>query len=317
MADSQGTGFLSSPRAFSPELGSMVAPGGVRGYHIDFSFKAEAPEWPPPWLPERDRQLHVATAQWALGAYERHLKGEGERWLEAARAAAGHLIEIQEPDGSKLAGGWVHRMAMPNTFSLDPPWLSSITQGEGASLMTRLYLETGEEVYAESARSALRCFEYRPAEGGVLAELGGGPFYEEYPTSPPSYVLNGGIFALWGAYDAGLGLGMAEATRMWESGLDTLAANIGRWDTGWWSLYCLHTRPMRNVASSAYHLLHIRQLRATIRLADRKELRDAAERFEGYEEERLSRTRAFASKALFRLIVPRNTLLSARFPRTS
>ena len=311
----QGTGVLSSSRTFSPELGEFVTLGKVRGYHIDFSFKAETPRWPPEWLAPPERQLHVSTVQWALGAYERYLKGEGEEWLAAARGAGDYLLERQQPDGPR-AGGWVHGFPMPNTFRVDPPWLSSITQGEGASLMTRLHLETGEERYAEAARRALLCFERPSAEGGVLAELDDGPFFEEYPTQPPSYVLNGGIFALWGAYDAGVGLGSAEASSLFDRGLEVLAGSIGRWDTGWWSLYHLHTHPMRNVASSAYHLLHIRQLRAMGRIAPRPELDGAADRFEGYMGVRRDRIRAFASKVAFRLVVPRNRLLRDVLPRT-
>ena len=76
---------------------------------------------------------------------------------------------------------------MPNTFDLDPPWLSSITQGEGASLMTRLHAETGEERYAESARRALLCFGVPSSEGGVLAELGAGPTTRSTrPSRPPT-----------------------------------------------------------------------------------------------------------------------------------
>ena len=55
-------------------------------------------------------------------------------------------------------------------------------------------------------------------EGGVQARLGGGPWPEEYPTDPPSYVLNGGIFALWGMYDVGAGLGDEDAARDFEQG---------------------------------------------------------------------------------------------------
>lgn len=317
MADPpQGTGRLSSARSFAPELGSFVEPGRTRGYHIDFAFKAETPDWPPAWLAPPGRQLHVSTAQWALGAYERFLKGEGEAWLNAARGAADHLVALQEPGEGPQAGGWVHRFPMPNTFTLNPPWLSAITQGEGASLMTRLHLETGEEAYAESARRALLCYRRPSAEGGVLAELGGGRYFEEYPTNSPSFVLNGGMFALWGAYDVGVGLGDGEAAELFAEGLGTLSREIGRWDTGWWSLYCLHEHPMRNVASSAYHLLHVTQLRAMCRLEPRAELASAAERFEGYMASRRNGARAFADKVAFRLLVPRNRLLRNLFPRT-
>jgi len=151
--------------------------------------------------------------------------------------------------------------------------------------------------------------------GGARAALGGGPFFEEYPTEPPSFVLNGGIFALWGCYDVGLGLDDTPAAEDFTAGVDTLAGNIERWDTGYWSLYDLFPHPgLPNVASSAYHSLHIMQLRAMQIIAPRPELRDTVARFEGYEESRGNATRAFAEKALFRVITPRNRVLAHRAP---
>jgi heparosan-N-sulfate-glucuronate 5-epimerase len=315
MAASTNPNFFSSSASFAPEIGSMVRPAEPRGYYIDFSFKAESPRWPPEWLPPREHQLHVATVQWALGCHERYLKGEGEQWLAAARAAGEYLVSEQEPDGP-MEGGWVHHSPMPNTFALQPPWISAIAQGEGASLLTRLHIETGEDQFAQAARGALLPYEVSGGDGGVLATLGAGPFFEEYPTEPPSFVLNGGIFALWGAYDVGVGLGSERASELFARGLETLAENIGRWDTGHWSLYCLHMKPMRNFASSAYHLLHIRQLRAMGLIARRPELDAAADRFEAYRLARRNRIRAFARKGAFRLVVPRNRLLSGRLPRS-
>ena len=57
----------------------------------------------------------------------------------------------------------------------------------------------------------------------MQAELDGAPVPEEYPTDPPSFVLNGGIFALWGLYDVGAGARRREVAREFEPGADTLA----------------------------------------------------------------------------------------------
>ena len=115
------------------------------------------------------------------------------------------------------------------------------------------------------------------SEGGACALLDGRPFPEEYPTQPPSFVLNGAIFALWGLRDVAVGLGHAEAGRAFEDGVDALAASIHRWDTGSWSLYDLFPHPVPNVASGAYHALHVAQLEAMVQLAPRPELAAAAD----------------------------------------
>ena len=76
----------------------------------------------------------------------------------------------------------------------------------------RLYRETGDESLAEAARARSRRSKSRVSEGGVRAEFGGGPFFEEYPTRPSSYVLNGGIFALSGCHDVAAALGDGAAS---------------------------------------------------------------------------------------------------------
>ena len=302
--------FFSSARSFPTSVGALIRPGEVRGYYVDFRFKAEKPVWPPSWLRPREEQFHVATAQWALGCFERHLANEGEEWLQAAIDAGNYLLQDQDPNGA-----WLHGVPMPHTYELRPPWISAMAQGESASLLVRLYAETGEERFADAARRALEPLRKPVRAGGARALIGGGPFFEEYPTEPPSFVLNGGIFALWGCYDVGAGLGESGATEDFTDGVDALAKNIERWDTGFWSLYDLFPHPVvPNVASSAYHSLHITQLRAMELIAPRPELEAAAARFEGYAESRFNSARAFAMKALFRIVIPRNRLLAHRVP---
>ena len=75
------------------------------------------------------------------------------------------------------------------------------------------------------------------------------PAFEEYPTEPPSFVLNGAIFAAWGVRDVAVGLADAEARGLFAAVVETLAGAVDRWDTGYWSLYDLYPHRVRNVAS--------------------------------------------------------------------
>ncbi len=305
--------LLSTASSFSAPVGPRISTTSLGGYYIDFSFKAKEPTWPPPWLGHDGGRLHVAAAQWGLGCYERYLAGEGDAWLAAARRTADHLDAEQQTEGPQR-GGWVHEFRHRHTFPLEPPWLSGMAQGEGASLLLRVHRETGEERYAQAARLALDPMEIPSAEGGVRANLGGGFFPEEYPTSPPSLVLNGGLFALWGCFDVALALDDPRARELWEEGLATLAAHIDDFDTGYWSRYDLFPHPVANIASAAYHQLHISQLRATLTIAESAPLAAAADRFERYAAARGAAARAFAAKVAFRLVVPRNPLMARRLP---
>lgn len=304
-------GFLST--SFSQPLGGRVVPGELRGYYVDLRVKAATPAWPPADLDPLERQLHVDVIQWGLGAWEHYLDGGRDEWLEAACKVGEHLLVLQERRGP-LDGGWVHRFPYPHTFRLDPPWLSAMAQGEGASLLLRLARETDDSRFMEAAARASRPLLRTTADRGVQAVLGGGPILEEYPTEPPSFVLNGAIFALWGCFDLELATGDGDCRRLFGEGVETLAANLQRWDTGWWSRYDLFPHRFPNIASPAYHELHVIQLTALDRLAPKPELRATIERWRRYGASRLNRARAFAAKAAFRAFVPRSPALARRLP---
>ena len=78
---------FGSEGSFNIQIGNNWGPDQpIRGYYIDFSLKPESAEWPPYWLEPRERQFHVATAQWGR-AYERFLDGEGKGAGLGPRAA--------------------------------------------------------------------------------------------------------------------------------------------------------------------------------------------------------------------------------------
>lgn len=303
-------GFWSSASSFFLPAGNNVDLDGVRGYPIDMRVKADSPIWPRPNL-VGESALYASVAQYGLGCYELWLAGEGQMWLDTAVQVGEHLVARQRSDGV-----WPHQVEFPHTQKVTAPWCSGLAQGEGASLLVRLHLETGDSRFADAARLGLAPLSVPQADGGVRGDLGGRPWPEEYPTTPESHVLNGAVFALWGFRDVALGLDDAEAGRAFEAGLDSLVANLERYDTGYWSMYSLFPHPIRNPASSFYHALHISQLTVMEQLTGRPELLKVRDRWQGYADSALCRRRAFAHKAMFRLLVPRNRLLARRLPWT-
>ncbi len=305
--------LLNRRSAFALPLGRNFVPGSVRGYPIDFTEKTTVPEWPPPWFPVPPAHLFIDLTQWALGAFERHLAGEGERWLEPAIKTGEFMLERQERDGRR-AGAWLEPRNYRHTYHVQGPWVSAMAQGQSVSLLVRLAAETGRADFADAAVRGLRPMQISSREGGAAAPLGGELFPEEFPTDPPSFVLNGAIFAFWGYYDVAAGLGDETARTAFESGVTLLAENINRWDTGSWSRYDLYPHPVLNVANASYHALHVKQLRLLDTLAPRPQLRAAAETFERYAASPTNRRRALARKVAFRLVIPRNHLLAGRLP---
>jgi heparosan-N-sulfate-glucuronate 5-epimerase len=283
-------------------LGSAVGGAEVRGYYIDFRAKTETSRWPPPWFPWPGFHRFMGFSQWGLGAYERYLLGEGEEWLAGATTAARFIADEQRREG-RLRGAWPEPEAYAHTFRTGTNWLSAMAQGQCASLLVRIGLETGDARLMDCARAGLEPMRVLTKDGGVSARLGDGIFLEEYPTEPPSLVLNGGIFALWGAYDVWRALGDDGAGNLFREAYETLSENIVLWDTGFWSRYDLYPHPVANVASASYHTLHIDQLTALALLSRSPPLQTAASRFRAYAGSRANRTRALLHKVAFRLVV--------------
>ena len=129
--------------------------------------------------------------------------------------------------------------------------------------------------------------------------LDGGPFFEEYPTTPPSFVLNGQIFALWGAYDVGLGARGQQAKADYAAVAEVLAGilNAGIRGIGP-SMTSSHTRCPTSPAARI--TLHITQLKAMQLVDPSPEYAAAIERFERYSHSAFNRARAFALKTAFR-----------------
>ena len=307
-------GFFSTASSFTLPLGQHIVPGTLAGYYVDLRVKAPEPVWPPANVDEN--HLHVHAVQWGLACWERWTAGEGDRWLDAALVAGDHLLRVQEK-GGHLDGGLVHRYDYPHTYRLRPPWISALPQGETASLLLRLHSVTGREDFLDGGHRALRLISVPTADGGACAPLGDGWLPEEYPTDPPSFVLNGAIFALLGMYDAALALPDQGHPERFSAAVGTLATNLHRWDTGSWSLYDLYPHPLPNIASGAYHALHITLLTALHKVAPRSEFATTLARFERYAADPRKAQVATARKVLFRLVIPRNPALSRRLPWTA
>jgi hypothetical protein len=307
LADTVDPGFFSSSQRLRLLPGSRFEESERRGYYIDLRVKAAAAgTWPPEWL--RPGYGHVRLAQFGLGHFERYAVDGDDRGFEMARAVADHLLASQVQSSGPDRGGWLHDYAFSLRAPLRPPWLSAMAQGQGASLLSRLFAETGDARYAEGAELALRPMRLAVARGGVLGSIDGMPFLEEYPTEPQSHVLNGAVFALWGVRDVALLSREAETVDMHEELVAALVATSARWDMGRWSRYDLFPRRPTNIASSFYHQLHISQLNVLHTIYGESEFEELAGRFTSYQDQTVLRYAAFAQKAAYRIVIPRRKI---------
>lgn len=167
---------------------------------------------------------------------------------------------------------------------------SSMGQGHALSVLSRAYYHSGGDVkYLQAALAGLKPFNVSSREGGVLAMfLDQVPWYEEYPTQPSSFVLNGFIYSLLGLYDL---MSVAprdqrvEAAKLFKQGMNSLKQLLPIYDTGSGSVYDLRHFTVGlppNLARWDYHATHVNQLLLLTTLDNDPVLSETAERWAGY-----------------------------------
>lgn len=302
----------SGPLSFwheRPELNERAFSDGA-DYFMSFAGKATyRGPFDPNGIPLLDyqgdigRQYNpIAIAQYGLARFNRWTVGGQADDRHAWIAVADWLAHELRPNRHGVRV-WMHDFDWPYREPLKKPWYSGLAQGNGLSMLVRAAVATGEHRYAEAADTAAEALMRDIAEGGVLATDDQGDLWiEEYLISgPPSHILNGFMWALWGIHDYSRWRGSAEAAEVWARCVRTLERRLGEFDTGWWSLYEAREGEKEMLASAYYHSLHIVQLRVMYRMTGSRIFQETADRFESYQRSRSNRTKAFVKKAIFKL----------------
>lgn len=278
----------------------------TRGYYNDLgphlaAYAADAADGRAAlWRLAGDRHTAnpVTIAQLGLGAWQR--ADEDERWLDCVDAVSTWLANALEPSGAIL-----FRFPLRGTYNVSLPWVSAMAQGEAASLFVRASAALGRPELLDAAVQAVR--PLIDGHEGVVVTTPEGAVLEEYPTMPPSHVLNGWIFALWGLYDvAQAPTESRAAAALFEASTDTLAARLRLYELpGGWTRYDLFPHRIPNIASPFYHALHVAQLRALGRLVTDRRIDASVARWEEAARSRRVESLAIAGKVAFRLVRPR------------
>jgi heparosan-N-sulfate-glucuronate 5-epimerase len=209
-----------------------------------------------------------------------------------------------------------YRFPLPHTFPLEPPWHSSLAQGEAASLLVRAGQALGrKELFELAGRFAEPLLD---PESPLVALTEEGPALQEYPTDPPAHVLNGWITSLFGLYDVAQAPGGETATARraadaFAAGTATLVARLHRYRAALgWSRYDLYPRRLVNPASLAYHRHHIAQLRTLYALTGFETLAMTADEWEHSLRNPAAVAVAVLRKVAFRVVRPRFRRVTAR-----
>ncbi len=243
----------------------------------------------------------IAVAQYGLGNYNLWKRtGDPERRRKFL-VVADWLAEGLESNTSGLKV-WNHKFDWEYRDTLRAPWFSGLAQGQGISALVRAHKETGKISYLDAAREAFQPLLKKISEGGVLyVDEAGRIWVEEYIVSPPTHILNGFIWAMWGVYDYHLATGNPSARDLFDRCVETLRSNLDRYDTGYWSLYEQSGTRIPMLASPFYHRLHVVQLRVLHMLTGDRIFKDFADRWEWYMGRWIGRLKALFIKSAFKI----------------
>jgi len=293
----------------TPAINSAADPHTLAEYYMQFEQKADYPgpfdDHGIPLLNYRGRigrQYNpIAIAQWGLGNYNRFRRHGNvvarKKFVAASDWLCAHLE--QNPQGVWV---WNHHFDWDYRTPLRAPWYSALAQGQGVSLLLRSHQATQNPNYLEAAKRAFTSFLRPMEEGGVtFTDAEGNLWFEEYIVSPPTHILNGFIWAVWGVYDYFQATKDAAAGKLFEAAVRTLEVNLHRYDLGFWSRYELSGTFLPMVASAFYHRLHIVQLRVLHRLTGRAQFARVADQWDVCARRSANYARALCYKSAFKL----------------
>jgi hypothetical protein len=242
----------------------------------------------------------IAIAQYGLGNFNLYKRTGEKRYRITFFNIADWLVQHLEQNEHGL-WIWNHYFDFEYQSLLKAPWCSALAQGQGISVLIRAYLESGDEKYKIAAQKAFESFNRDIDNGGVMViDAGGDLWFEEYIVNPPTHILNGFIWALWGIYDYHLCFKDKVSLQKYDEALKTIKNNLHRYDTGFWSLYDLSQNKIKNIASPFYHKLHIVQLLVLYKITGEKVFKEFANKWGEYFKNPSYRKFALLNKGLFK-----------------
>jgi heparosan-N-sulfate-glucuronate 5-epimerase len=294
----------------TPAANDRAFTGALTQYYMTFEQKAHYPgPFDAEGVPLLDyhgkvgKQYNpIAVAQYALGNYNLAQRTREQCYCDRFLANADWLLHNLDATkhGTYL---WPHHFDFEYFRPLVAPWYSGLAQGQGLSVLLRAYAMTGSDAYWETARRVFPSLATPIDEGGVqYTDEAGHIWIEEYLVDPPTHILNGFLWALWGVYDYHLLLGDQEAKALFDRYTETILSNLLKYDIGFWSLYELTPQRIKSIASPFYHRLHLVQLEVMYRLTGREMFADRGRRWKRYAERGSLRLTAKAYKAAFKLL---------------
>jgi hypothetical protein len=250
-------------------------------------------------LLSRPQRVYHATriAQYALEQHARFCETSDP---EAARAFVAQARWLRDNQVSRngIPGCYPFAFGWP-AYGAKPGFLSAMTQGEAISVLLRAYQLFDDSRYLQAAKLAATPFRRDVVDGGVAWRAREDVFLEEAACAPPSHILNGWIYALWGLSDLARCWDGAWVADVYGRSLQTLGRRLPLYDCGHWSYYNLlaSRTGFRKFATLKYHAFHVAQLRVLASMSGEPAYEATAARWESYANSFANRARVWGNAA--------------------
>lgn len=228
-----GVGHIS----FDSNLGAYYQDFAPAIYHLENNSLGEFDEQGIPFLIEGDRKYYsvVYVIQYALIQHELLLRDDD---IEKRKNIILTCINWLDNKAETFKDSIVWRSEENKQYNLEKGWISAMYQGQAISLYLRAGQLFNEPKYIEIAEKIFLFFQYDYSQGGALRiDKNGYKWLEEYPSNPPSYVLNGFIYSLLGILDLYRVTKNPNAKELYDNCILTLEKNIHKYDLFYWSVY--------------------------------------------------------------------------------
>ncbi|MGO1385759.1 MAG: D-glucuronyl C5-epimerase family protein [Arachnia sp.] len=110
--------------------------------------------------------------------------------------------------------------------ALEPGWRSGLAQGAALGVMAELATATGDNSWLDVGEEVLNSFDVPLTDGGFLNREDDFLWFEEYPTTPPTTVLNGHLEAIIGLDLWERKTGSQKARDLFNEAIGDLEANL-------------------------------------------------------------------------------------------
>ena len=243
----------------------------------------------------------IAISQWGLGNYNKWKNKKDKKYYDKFIISADWLVENLKKNSHGIYV-WMHEFDFEYRDLLESPWYSGLAQGQGLSVLVRAYKETQNDAYLRVMKKILISFKTDVWDGGVnYKDNESNLWIEEYIVNPPTHILNGFIWGMWGLRDYYIYFNDKEIKKIFNKYSETISKNLGKYDLGYWSRYEISGTFLPMIASKFYHKLHICQLKIMFDLTKEKKYRYYSDKWENYLNNRFFNLIALFNKIIFKV----------------